>query len=187
MEDSVSSPPGSNVRFGKWKHLLNHIWVTEALNRPQIWCYMVCFLNHIFSILYECRLTCGAVYSLVISVVVRSKWTNAVWWMILTMVIETWHLPADTNISRKYHSYVNSQVKLPLEFNSVWLKLVQGAKEFMFFVAKYCLHIKPVMYFLSLVLWNLLVCQGKQFGIIIVFFCYNVGRTRCSSTILPIY
>ena len=65
MKDTVSGPPHSNDRFCMWKHLLNHIWVTEALNRPQIGCCMVCFLNHIFSILYKHRPTCGAVYSLV--------------------------------------------------------------------------------------------------------------------------
>ena len=35
MEDNVSWPPCSNNRFCIWKHLLNHIWVTEALSRPQ--------------------------------------------------------------------------------------------------------------------------------------------------------
>ena len=35
MEDNVSWPPHSNDRFLIWKHLLNHICVTEALNRPQ--------------------------------------------------------------------------------------------------------------------------------------------------------
>ena len=48
--------------------LLNHIFITEALNRPQspqIWCYVrVSFLNHIASVLYERGLTCGAVYPL---------------------------------------------------------------------------------------------------------------------------
>ena len=56
MEDSVSLPPRSNDRFGIRKYLLKHVWVTEALNRPQkrpIWCYKVSFFNHIVSILYE--------------------------------------------------------------------------------------------------------------------------------------
>ena len=35
MEDNVSWPPHSNDHFCIWKHLLNHIWVTEALNRPK--------------------------------------------------------------------------------------------------------------------------------------------------------
>ena len=35
MEDNMSWAPRSNDRFGVWKHLLNHMWVTEALNRPQ--------------------------------------------------------------------------------------------------------------------------------------------------------
>ena len=56
MEDSVSLPPRSNDRFGIRKYLLKHVWVTEALNRPQkrpIWWYKVSFFNHIVSILYE--------------------------------------------------------------------------------------------------------------------------------------
>ena len=35
MEDNVSLLPRSNERFGIWKPPLNHIWVTEVLNRPQ--------------------------------------------------------------------------------------------------------------------------------------------------------
>ena len=35
MEDNMSWPPCSNNRFGIRKHLLNHILVTEAINRPQ--------------------------------------------------------------------------------------------------------------------------------------------------------
>ena len=35
MENNVSWPPRSNDRFCIWKYLLNHIWFTEALNRPQ--------------------------------------------------------------------------------------------------------------------------------------------------------
>ena len=53
MEDSVSWPPRSNERFIIWKHILNYIWVTEALNRPQKRPNMVSFLNHKVSILYE--------------------------------------------------------------------------------------------------------------------------------------
>ena len=64
MEDNMSLPQLSNVSFGMWEHLLNYIWVTVALNRPQIWWYMVSFLNHIASILSERGLTCGAVYPL---------------------------------------------------------------------------------------------------------------------------
>ena len=66
MVDNVSWPPHSNDRFCIWRHLLNHICVTEALHRPQspqIWCYiMVNFLNHKASILSERGLRCGAVY-----------------------------------------------------------------------------------------------------------------------------
>ena len=36
-----------------WEPLLNPIWVTEALNRPQKGLYIVRFLNHIVSIVYE--------------------------------------------------------------------------------------------------------------------------------------
>ena len=36
-----------------WKQILTHIWVTEALNMPQIGCKLVSFLTHIVSILYE--------------------------------------------------------------------------------------------------------------------------------------
>ena len=35
MEDNVSWPPHSNDCFCLWKHLLNHICITEALYRPQ--------------------------------------------------------------------------------------------------------------------------------------------------------
>ena len=66
MEDNVSWLKHSNDRFCIWKHLLNHICVTEALNRPQKppkWCYIkVSFLNHIASVLSERGLRCGAVY-----------------------------------------------------------------------------------------------------------------------------
>ena len=47
------------------KHLLNHIWVTEALKLPQKYPNIAVCLNHIFSFLYKRGLTCGAVYSLV--------------------------------------------------------------------------------------------------------------------------
>ena len=35
MEDNLSWSWCSNDQFGKWKHLLNHIWVNATLNRPQ--------------------------------------------------------------------------------------------------------------------------------------------------------
>ena len=35
MEDKVSWLSRSNNHFAMWKPLLNHIWVPEALNRPQ--------------------------------------------------------------------------------------------------------------------------------------------------------
>ena len=35
MEDNVSWLPHYNDSFCIWKHLLNHIWVTEAWNRPK--------------------------------------------------------------------------------------------------------------------------------------------------------
>ena len=78
--------PRSNNHYALWEPLLNSIWVPEALKWPQMglnielngkyqWSfwymetpfepYMVCFLNHIFSILYKRGLTCGDVYSLV--------------------------------------------------------------------------------------------------------------------------
>ena len=41
MEDNVSWLPRSNNRFDIWKHLLNHILVTEALNMPQKCPHMV--------------------------------------------------------------------------------------------------------------------------------------------------
>ena len=65
IEDNVSLLLHSKNHFVKWEPILNPIWVPEVLNRPQstqIWCYMVCFLNHIVSILYKCGLRCGAVY-----------------------------------------------------------------------------------------------------------------------------
>ena len=43
MDDNVSWPPRSNDRFIIWKPLLNHIWVTETLNRPQKHPNMVLF------------------------------------------------------------------------------------------------------------------------------------------------
>ena len=66
MEDNVSWPPHSNDRFCIWKHILNHICITEELNRPQNPPNMVLY-NGKFSqsyILYERGLTCGAVYPL---------------------------------------------------------------------------------------------------------------------------
>ena len=63
MEDNMSGPPNSNDRFCIWKHLLNHICVTEALNRPQNPPNMVLYQgNHIASVLSERGLRCGAVY-----------------------------------------------------------------------------------------------------------------------------
>ena len=35
FQDYVNWPSHSNDGFCIWKHLLNHIWVTETLNRPQ--------------------------------------------------------------------------------------------------------------------------------------------------------
>ena len=35
MKDNVSWPPCSNDRFDISKHLLNHVWVTEAVSWPQ--------------------------------------------------------------------------------------------------------------------------------------------------------
>ena len=65
MEDNVSWPPRSNDRFCIWKHLLNHIWVTKALNRPQKPPNMMLYHGiswHIASILSERGLRFGAVY-----------------------------------------------------------------------------------------------------------------------------
>ena len=60
---------------------MNHIWVTEALNRPQKHPNMVSFFNHIASILSECGLTCGAVYPLLIF--------NFVIWLVLIFYCKT--------------------------------------------------------------------------------------------------
>jgi len=53
------------IIFFIWKHLLNHICVTEALNRPQKPPNMVLYhskFSQPYSILSERRLRCGAVY-----------------------------------------------------------------------------------------------------------------------------
>ena len=86
IEDIVSWPPFSNDHFGIWKHLLNPIWVTEALNRPQKdpnVVQMVSFLNHIVCILYkrglqvEPAIPCY-IFCLVQLVKTLSWWTLAV-------------------------------------------------------------------------------------------------------------
>ena len=70
MEDNVSWLQHSNDRFCIWKHLLNHICVTEALNRPQKPPNMVLYhgkFSQRFSQYPVCApLTCGAVYPLFI-------------------------------------------------------------------------------------------------------------------------
>ena len=51
IKDNVSWLPSFNDNFSKWKHLLNSIWVTEALNRSQKGPNMV--LNGKFSQPYD--------------------------------------------------------------------------------------------------------------------------------------
>ena len=41
IQDSISWSPRSNNPFGIWKHLLNLMWVSEVINRPQKGPHMV--------------------------------------------------------------------------------------------------------------------------------------------------
>ena len=118
MEDNVSWPPYSKDCFGIWKHFLNPIWVTEALNR----------INLLNNIVYWGRFWPKLI----------AFWPDGRWKMWVDR-----HIPTIVLRHIMNHIWVTEALNRPQKRSNMVLILVSFLKEIVCILYKPRLQVKP--------------------------------------------